>query len=71
MCVRAREKKLTTTAHKYAEADYKNSDVDYKNSNGQKKNSDGQNFPNQHQNSAAANSCLCCLGCRLTYSHVV
>lgn len=44
--MRTREKKLTTTVHRYVEADDKNSDAHYKNSN-------GQNFPAEHQNSTA------------------
>ena len=51
MCVRAREKKLTTTAHKYVEADYQNSDADFWNS-------DGQNFFSDHQNSAEEHHCI-------------
>jgi len=51
--MRAREEKLTTTAHKYVEVIIKILMLISKILMVRKKNSDGQNFSNQHQNSAA------------------
>ena len=49
--MRAREEKLTTTAHKYVEVIIKILMLISKILMVRKKNSDGQNFSNQHQNS--------------------